>query len=35
MGNNGSDAQKFSICKTNYSTYVIFSKVSNYENVYN
>lgn len=29
--NNGSDAQKFSICKTNYSTYVIFSKVSNYE----
>lgn len=29
--NNGNDAQKFSICKTNYSTYVIFSKVSNYE----
>lgn len=29
--NNGSDAQKFSICKTNYSTYVIFTKVSNYD----
>lgn len=28
---NGSDAQKFSIAKTNHESYVLFTKVSNYE----